>query len=130
MIVDEAEEELEMADDPFLEAGLPQLPDTPQPAKHIIDMKHDRSDSVSLSLYNASEIAVQMSKLYRNKIEECGVVIPEGDEEQSVHNNDKNVCIPVVKVNGQTEENEIGIMLKQIEIGDDDYSGRRRSSVQ
>ena len=92
MIVDEADEQLEMAEDPFLEAGIPELPDTPDPCESITDIKLDmtRPDSrISMPVSTASEIPLQICKTIENK-----------DKHSIVHNDES---ASLVQINGEKE---------------------------
>ena len=96
MIVDEADEQLEMAEDPFLEAGIPELPDMPKRPEQVIDIKDIvRPDSrVSLAVSNASEIPLQICKTIEANFPEAEI---------SIGHNDESTCTLLVQVNGEKE---------------------------
>ena len=70
MIVDEADEDLEMAEDPFLEAGIPELPGYPTtPTSHISD-RILKDDNIGIAISKVSELPLEIGQISINGIEE------------------------------------------------------------
>jgi len=70
LIVDEADEDLEMAEDPFMEAGIPELPEYLNEVPSSIDNKIIREDSIKIAISKASELPIVIGKVSENKTEE------------------------------------------------------------
>ena len=89
MIVDEADEDLEMAEDPFLEAGIPELPEFPS----LLSNKILNPDNVSIAISNASDLPIEISKLSHIDTEES--TTQGNDVGLSSYNKDHNSQINV-----------------------------------
>ena len=62
LIVDEADEDLEMAEDPFIEAGIPELPSYPSPHANSIPTKPIGEDNISIAISKASEVPLEIGQ--------------------------------------------------------------------
>ena len=64
MIVDEADEDLEMADDPFMEAGIPELPGYKNHVNRVnsIPIKTTRDENISIAISKASEVPLEIGQ--------------------------------------------------------------------
>ena len=69
LIVDEADEDLEMAEDPFMEAGIPELPEYLNEVPSSINNKIIREDSIKIAISKASELPIEIGKVSENKAE-------------------------------------------------------------
>ena len=80
--MDEADEDLEMAEDPFLEAGIPELPGYPtalniQPSDKIL-----KEENISIAISKVSELPLEIGQISQTgkeepvKAENNGVLIP------------------------------------------------------
>ena len=70
LIVDEADEDLEMAEDPFLEAGIPELPGYPIDVSIPVSDKISREDSVKIAISKVSEIPIEIGHISNNEVDE------------------------------------------------------------
>ena len=73
LIVDEADEDLEMAEDPFLEAGIPELPRFPSEYQSQNVNNILREDSIKISICNPSEQPLGCNKFADAGIENSGI---------------------------------------------------------
>ena len=70
MIVDEADEDLEMAEDPFMEAGIPELPGYPSNHANPLPTKTTGEDNISIAISKASEVPLEIGQNSQNKMKE------------------------------------------------------------
>ena len=68
MIVDEADEDLEMAEDPFMEAGIPELPGYPLSHANSVPIKAIGEDNISIAISKASEVPLEIGQNSQTKI--------------------------------------------------------------
>ena len=68
MIVDEADEDLEMADDPFMEAGIPELPGYKNHVNRVNSnpVKTAGDENISNAISKASEVSLEIGQNSHN----------------------------------------------------------------
>lgn len=66
MIVDEADEDLEMAEDPFMEAGIPELPGYPSNHTNPVPIKTIGEENISITISKASEVPIEIGQNSHN----------------------------------------------------------------
>ena len=59
-----------MAEDPFMEAGIPELPEYLNEVPPSINNKIIREDSIKIAISKASELPIVIGKISENKTEE------------------------------------------------------------
>jgi len=69
LIVDEADEDLEMAEDPFLEAGIPELPGYPITPTSQVSDRILKDDNISIAISKVSELPLEIGQISHNEID-------------------------------------------------------------
>ena len=59
-----------MAEDPFLEAGIPELPGYPIPSTRPVSDRILKDDNISIAISKVTELPMEIGQISNNKTEE------------------------------------------------------------